>query len=220
MEELVSTNPISNAMLQQVDPMVSRSKFDRELSNFTQIKEYNMQRGVVLVEAEFPFIKLAFYAYRIKPLILAFTVNLDFSNYDLEPPSLRFIDLLTGNDLTRPELNIELMRFQMIPLGDGNTTCQPLQDLIQFHNPKNIPFVCLPGIKEYHKHPAHSNDLWLSRRGKGEGTLGFIVDQLHKYGTEPLNGILPNMANLHQINPGGMIVQFQGIKFTRDKTPL
>lgn len=220
MEELLLINPTSTAIQQQVDPMVSRSKFDRELSVFMQVKDYNMQRGVVLIDAKFPFIKLAFYTYRIKPLILAFAVKLDFTNYDLEPPSLRFIDFLTGYDLTHPELHIQLMRFQMVPLGNGNSVCQPVQDLIQSHKPKNIPFVCLPGIKEYHNHPAHSNDSWLSRRGKGEGTLGFIIDQLHKYGTEPLNGILPVMANIQQINPAGMLVQFQGITFTKDKNPL
>ncbi|MDD2791543.1 MAG: hypothetical protein PHD73_00075 [Sediminibacterium sp.] len=220
MEELLLTNPISTTILQQVDPMVSRSKFDRELSYFMQVKDYNMQRGVVLIDAEFPFIKLAFYAYRIKPLILAFAIRLDFTNYDLEPPSLRFIDFLTDYDLTHPELYINLTRFQMDPLGEGNPVCKPLQDLIQSHKPKNIPFVCLPGIKEYHSHPSHSNDSWLSRKGKGEGTLGFIIDQLHKYGTEPLNGILPVMANIQQINPAGMLIQFAGITFTRDKNPL
>lgn len=219
MEELLLTNPISTAILQQADPMVSRSKFDRELSIFMQVKDYNMQRGVVLIDAEFPFIKLSFYAYRIKPLILAFAIRLDFTNYDLEPPSLRFIDFLTDYDLTYPELYIKLIRFQMVQVGD-NTVCKPLQDLIQSHKPKNIPFVCLPGIKEYHSHPAHSNDSWLSRKGKGEGTLGFIIDQLHKYGTEPLNGILPTMANIQQTNPAGMLVQFEGITFTRDKNPL
>lgn len=220
MKESLAVNQISTVVQQQADPAVSRSKFDRELSALKQIEEYNRERGVILIDANFPVIKLAFYAYRIRPLILAFTVKLDFTNYDIEPPSLCFIDLITNKELTHPELNIQLMRFQALQQENGNQTFQPLQDLIQSHRPKNLPFVCLPGIREYHKHPVHSNDSWLTRRGKGEGTLGFIIDQLHKYGTEPLNGLLPSIANIQVTNPAGMLVQFQGITFTRDKHPL
>lgn len=220
MTESLADNENSTVVQQQADPIVSRLKFDRELSAFKQIEGYNRERGVVLFDANFPVIQLAFFAYRIKPLILAFVVKLDFTNYNIEAPSLRFTDLITNRELTHPELNIQLMRFQAIQQDNGNQIFQPLQDLIQFHNPNLLPFVCLPGIREYHKHPAHSNDSWLTRRGKGEGTLGFIIDQLHKYGTEPLNGLLPAVANIHPTNPAGMLVQFQGIVFTRDKHPL
>jgi hypothetical protein len=187
------------------------------------VQEYNRQRGILLFDAEFPFMKLAFYAYRIKPFILAFAIKLDFTNYDLEAPSVEFIDFLTEKNITRPELSVQFLRQQIIQPPDqqlaGVINTPPL-DLIQFHSPGLVPFICMPGIREYHEHPAHSNDPWLSHRGKGEGTLGFIIDQLHKYGTEPLNGIMPNIANIQPINPAGMIVQFQGITFSRDKIPL
>jgi hypothetical protein len=202
--------------------IVSPASKPTQLAIFKKVEEYNRQRGIILFDAEFPFMKLAFHAYRIRPLILAFAVKLDFTNYDLEAPSLKFIDFLLEKELTRPELNIQLLRQQSLQPGQqaaGIINTFPL-DLIQFHNPGLVPFVCIPGIREYHEHPAHSNDPWLSRRGKGEGTLGFILDQLHKYGTEPLNGIMPNMANIQQVNPAGMMVQFQGIVFTRDKIPL
>ncbi|MBS4064042.1 MAG: hypothetical protein KGZ74_05755 [Chitinophagaceae bacterium] len=223
MDESVVVSPDSKSAQQQVDPVVSRAKFNRELATFKKVKEYNRQRGIILFDAEFPYMKLAFYAYRITPLILAFAIKLDFTNYDLEAPSLKFIDFLLEKELTRPELNIQLLRQQSIqPPGqqaEGIINTSPL-DLIQFHTPGLVPFVCIPGIREYHEHPAHSNDPWLSHRRKGEGTLGFIIDQLHKYGSEPLNGIMPNMANIQQINPAGMMVQFQGIVFSRDKIPL
>ena len=48
--------------------------------------------------------------------------------------------------------------------------------------------ICLPGIREYHEHPAHTGDAWLLHRGKGgEGSLGFIVDKVYDYGILPIN---------------------------------
>lgn len=211
------------SILQQVDPAVSIKKFERELNTFKQVEEYNRQRGVILVDVEFPAIRLAFYAYRIRPLVLAFAIKLTFINYDLEPPSLKFIDLLTYEELIRPALPIQLLRQQRNPVADqqpGMVNIIPPLDLIQAHSPRLIPFICLPGLREYHEHPAHSNDPWLAHRGKGEGSLGFIIDQLHKYGTEPINGILPLMTNIQQLNPAGMLVQSQGLTFTRDEIPL
>jgi hypothetical protein len=56
------------------------------------------------------------------------------------------------------------------------------------HGPDEVPFVCLPGIREYHAHPAHSGDSWLLHRGQVEGTLNFILDVLHRYGAAPIRG--------------------------------
>jgi hypothetical protein len=50
--------------------------------------------------------------------------------------------------------------------------------------PDEIPFLCIPGVREYHQHPAHTGNSWLLHRGTGEGTLFFIVDQLWKYGVQ------------------------------------
>jgi hypothetical protein len=52
--------------------------------------------------------------------------------------------------------------------------------LLVWYAPDDIPFVCLPGIREYHEHPGHSGDSWLLHRGRGEGTFFFILDQLYR----------------------------------------
>lgn len=218
--QATTTQFLTSARIQQVDLQVSRSKFDRELADFIQAQTYHKQRGIVLLGASFPFIQLAFYAYRARPILLAFTVQLDFTNYDVEPPSLRFIDFLTGNELTQPALNIEFTRYQKIIQPNGVTAFQPLMNLIQSHQPDQIPFVCIPGLYEYHQHPAHSDDPWLLRRDSGEGRLGFIIDQLHTYGTEAIHGIIPQLFSMRPVNPPGMLIHFQGVTFLKDKTPL
>lgn len=206
---------------QQVDPVVSRTKFDRELLTFKQVEEYNRQRGIFMLHADFPNIVLAFTAYRVRPLAFVFTVRLDFTNYDLEAPSLKFIDPISGTELRREQLNTSMLRSaNNLPESlQGGQKPQQHSDLIASHPPHNIPFFCIPGIREYHNHPFHTNDPWLSHRGKGEGTLGFIVDQLHKYGTDPINNILPNAATFLQSSSNTMQVQFQGFKFSIDKIP-
>ncbi|WP_241359668.1 putative metal-binding protein, partial [Escherichia coli] len=59
---------------------------------------------------------------------------------------------------------------------------------IQALGPDDIPFLCLPGVREYHDHPAHTGDSWLLHRRSGEGSLHFILESIWKHGVEPLDG--------------------------------
>jgi hypothetical protein len=62
-----------------------------------------------------------------------------------------------------------------------------IQDLA-FAEKNCKPMICLPGIREYHNHPAHTGDPWLLHRGNGgEGSLGFIIDKIYDYGIVPIN---------------------------------
>jgi hypothetical protein len=178
---------------QSVDPAISRVKFARELEKFKSIESFNRERGIVLIRAEFPDIVLAFMTFRIRPVVVAFTVRINFTNYNLEPPSVQFIDPLTERLVREEELCTRLPRKvdggQTVTLPNGHTQVIPnMNFLIQAHKPHNIPFLCLPGIREYHNHPFHTNDPWLAHRTSGEGTLGYIVDQLHAYGNNPIVG--------------------------------
>lgn len=204
---------------QEVDPIVSRSKFDRELDLFRRSETHYRERGVLLLRAEFPVIMLAFCAFRVRPLTIAFAVKLDFTNYDLIPPSLKFIDPITERELRRQELGVRFLRVAPPTIQDGQTTINPPQDLIAAHEPEFIPFLCLAGIREYHYHPLHSNDPWMDYKGKGEGSLGFIIDQLTTYGTEPISGVMPRVAQLAVLQQGAIQVQYGGIVFTTDKVP-
>ena len=60
------------------------------------------------------------------------------------------------------------------------------QALLISHGPDELPFLCLPGVREYHVHPAHTGDDWLLHRDRGEGTLYFLLEKLARYGLEPI----------------------------------
>jgi hypothetical protein len=44
----------------------------------------------------------------------------------------------------------------------------------------------VPGVREYHAHPAHTGDSWLLHRGTGEGTLHALLHIVYQYGVQPL----------------------------------
>lgn len=157
--------------MQTIDIEVSRRKFRRELDTFLSVAHVQRQRGIFLLNAEFPNIILSFAATRLQPAPIVFAVCVNFENYDIEAPSVRFVNPFTWENLPQPP----------IPLF------RKIQGPIPFHlaqkDELGLPFICLPGIREYHIHPAHTGDHWLLHRGKnGTGTLGFIIDKLYDYG--------------------------------------
>lgn len=160
---------------QVIDPQISRRKFLLELEKLSAMEAHNRKRGVILIKAEFPDIIVSFMANQLHPAPLIFTVRFNFDNYDLEPISVRFINLFTGEPI-----NHQLSFLHKI---DGT---DQLQNYVQ-KEPTGLPFLCLPGVREYHDHPAHSGDSWLLHRNKGgEGTLGYLIDKLHQFGIRPL----------------------------------
>lgn len=180
--------------MQTIDLGISKLKYEEELSAFLSGQEIQRKRGIYVLHAEFPNVILSFSAHKLRPAPIVFVININFDNYDLEPLSVRFIDPFTWEDL--PQLPARLIR--KIPLADGKPS---LLDLT-LAEPNRKPMICLPGIREYHEHPAHTGDPWLLHRGKGgEGTLGFIIDKIYDYGIAPitsyhvilqLNAMVPN----------------------------
>lgn len=59
-------------------------------------------------------------------------------------------------------------------------------NLMQWWTPDSIPFLCVRGVREYHRHPAHTGDGWLLHRGRGEGTLPAILSAIHDHGRAPI----------------------------------
>ena len=66
--------------------------------------------------------------------------------------------------------------------------------LMQAHGDDDIPFLCLAGVREYHEHPAHSGDHWLSHRTSGAGRLVRLLEVISKYGLETIHGFEVQMA--------------------------
>ena len=68
------------------------------------------------------------------------------------------------------------------------------QDLMQAHSTEDLPFLCIPGVKEYHDHPGHSGDPWEIHRPTGEGRLVRLLEVISKYGLEPVKGFNVNLV--------------------------
>ena len=174
---------------QFADPAVSRRKFDREIAAFrSQADEYR-RRGWLLAEAEFPHALVILATAKTQPISILCGVWFDYSNYDAAPPSVRLVHPLTREPYKWSKLPTRLLRMpappaageaaQALPpgvaqaLAQGVAQAQPVVPipLMQAYGDDDIPFLCLAGVREYHEHPAHSGDHWLSHRTFGAGRL-------------------------------------------------
>jgi hypothetical protein len=128
------------------------------IASLTSLDErFTANRGWVLHQAEFPILDLSFQAADRTELRL----RLDFSDWNDTPPSVTLLapdgTPLSGLPPMRPGATI----FNGSP-----------------HPQTGRPFVCMIGVREYHTHPSHVNDLWASYRADGGYALGSIVDRL------------------------------------------
>lgn len=116
------------------------------------------------------------------PSPIAFAVELDYSNWDFEPPSLKLINPFTKEALKSNEVGIQFLQW--------NSEAGKPQPLLVGHE---IPFLCIPGIREYHKHQHHSGDSWLLYRTNGEGKLADIIEKIIKHSISIIAGYLVNV---------------------------
>lgn len=190
--------------LQSADPAVSRAKFDREIDDFRQLSGEYRARGWLLVHAQFPVVVAAMVARQLKPAAVLCGVKVDFTDYDARPPSVRLVDPLTDEPYTAAALPTTLKRaveqeappgFPMPPGAHARLMVE--QPLMQSYGPEDIPFLCLPGVREYHEHPGHSGDAWELHRAAGAGRLVRILEVVDTYGLRPINGY--NLALVPQI---------------------
>lgn len=175
-----------------VDPSVSRTKFDREVENYLRTQPDNLRRGWWLLKAEFPDVLIAFVTGKTQPASVVFGAIINFSDYDLIPPSVRLVNPFTLQPYSFKALPTRLPRRVSAPVpegvAEGMAVGFQVQDLMTAHGVDEVPFLCLPGVREYHDHPGHSGDPWLLHRGGAEGTLYFLVEKIAHYGLEPING--------------------------------
>jgi hypothetical protein len=158
-----------------VDPAVALTKLERDLDAWAAQSALYRQRGWVLLGRRDLVVDVAFCAPVAvssgpSPLpIVAACVRLDYQDYDLHPPSVEFIDLFTG-EAASPHARA------LMPTADG-----PRDVLIENHPDTGRPFLCFPGVRQYHDHPQHSGDLWLLHRSQGAGSLATICDRVWRF---------------------------------------
>ena len=196
-----------------MEPEVSLIKFKEEIGNFHEIRNDWRTKGVFLIHEDFPIVEFMFTTPKLNPSAIAFCVQIDFTNYDIEPPSLKFICPFTRRLLTRQEIPL---RFIQVNGQDKVNPNVPIQNQIQ---PQDLlqgnerPFFCISGVKEYHDHPAHSGDSWLLHRKMGEGRLGYILDQLY-------NNSIAGVAGISSYNISYNIGFAQPIQMPTIQTPI
>lgn len=187
-----------------VDPEISRAKFARELDRWDGLAAEYGKRGIFITEARFPTVFAVFTAPQLNPASVVFGVALNFDNYDLSPPSVRFLNPFTREPYSRANLPEFLQRPQTPPnvaVPPGAQVLMKGPPAVMFQEPQGEAgeaFFCMQGVREYHSHPAHTGDPWVLHRGTGKGTLFQILDQLHEFGITILKGY--NMNLQIQIN--------------------
>ncbi len=170
--------------LQYADEDVTRSKFNSQVERFIKLEGDWRSRGVFMIRNSFPKLQFLFTAKKLQPPSVVFCVEIDFTNFDVEPLSVRFIEPFSGEYLTRQQIGINFWQLNLPPNFQPGMPIAPL-DLLQ-GRPQDIPFMCIRGVREYHQHPAHTGDSWLLYRTSGVGSLGYILDQLYNYSIEQL----------------------------------
>jgi hypothetical protein len=128
------------------------------------------------------------------PPPVIFGALFDFTNYDADPPSLKLVNPFTREPYLAGQLPTSLNRGVAAEVPPGMPAPPPgiqmkmNQALMQAAQPDEVPFLCLAGVREYHAHPGHSGDSWELHRASGAGKLIRLLEILHRYGVEPLQG--------------------------------
>lgn len=198
--------------IQFVDIEITKIKFKKELQEF-KLNEYEYRKkGVICIKTNPHSINLLFAIPHIKPQPIAFAVNIDYTNWDVEPPSIKFIDAFTDKKLERKDIKINFYQIKdknnikVLPNG------QILElDLLQ-GNTGIKPFFCIPGVREYHQHPAHSGDSWMLHRTKGEGKLCVLIEQLYKHSIAQSAGFAVNIEMKANATVTGIIPDINKLK--------
>lgn len=165
------------------DPSVSRRKFKREVAAALAHKPFHEQ-GVWILRAEYPTVFAVLVTTRNVPLLRGILcgVHIDFTDFDVRPPSVRLVDPFKET-LLNYEACWKFTRFNpVLPLPGATTGPQQYEvvPLLQ-HFDTNKPFLCLPGVREYHDSSAHTGDSWFLHRRKN--ILIHILTILQQYGS-------------------------------------
>lgn len=179
--------------MQAVDSEVSRRKFAREVGHLHEIEQTLISRGWWIMGAEFPYVKVAFATVGMRLRLIPFAVKADFTDYDVRPLAITFVDPFEDRELTAAEMMTRLPR--LLPVDPAVPTEIAAQlppqriDLYQSYADRQTApgFLCLPGTRAYHEHPAHSGDPWELHRNTGEGRLFALLETVWRYGSAPFN---------------------------------
>ncbi len=141
-----------------MDPAVSARKFRHDLEVLLgEAASFVAAGGWEFVTTTFPELSVVFTHPRSKRRV---GFRFLFDGWDEQPPSLSLFD-----PETRAELPWEKWPQGVWSIGNPHPTT-------------GKPFLCLPGIREYHTHSSHLTDYWHNYKAKGCYTIAFILDRV------------------------------------------
>lgn len=167
-----------------VERDVSRFKLRRELEQWRANIQHR-ERGWVLLRCdedalvvEIGFLsRVALSSGSDRMPVMVCAIRLEYDNYDLLPPSLSFIDAFTGAP-SKP--HVRAIQWAENAARDV---------LIDAHPDTLSPFLCVPGVREYHSHPQHTGDSWLLHRSLGEGSVSTICERVWRFMSRNVLGL-------------------------------
>jgi hypothetical protein len=190
-----------------VDPEVTRRKFRRELELWDENASSYSRRGWILLHRESVQVEVGFLArLPVGPQVVTtmpVCIQVDFSNFDLWAPSVEFID-----PFTRAYAPPIVQALVEAPGGPQNL-------LVGGHPETGRPFLCVPGVRQYHTHPQHSGDSWLLHRTSREGSLAMICERVWQTMARTLLGLQIQLQTL----PGQMQFQLQLVSAPGEAAP-
>ena len=143
-----------------MDAEVSRLKFAREVDALrAQATDFVANRGWEIVSSDYPVFDVVL-THPTSKRRVGFRFLCD--DWDERPPSLSLFD---------PETLAELS-WERWPQG-GWSALNP-------HPTTGKPFLCLPGIREYHTHSSHLQEPWAGLRSRETYKLRYIVHRVHE----------------------------------------
>lgn len=144
-----------------MDIEVSKLKFNREKKLLLgEAKEFVQARGWEVIQFEYPVLAVVLTRPTARRRI-GFRFHCD--DWDAQPPSLTLFDPAS------PDIELPWQKWPKNGWNAGER---------HDHYPK--PFLCLPGIREYHTHPSHLGDRWENLRPQETYQIRGIVDRVHQ----------------------------------------
>ena len=183
-----------------VPQTVTRAKFQEQLDRWADNTEAYARRGWILLSVgdlsvDVGFLQKVAMGGRTIPVMTA-CVRLDYWNFDLWPPSLTFLDPVTRQPAPPP-----------VRAPDRVSETEVRDALIDQHPQTLQPFLCLPGIREYHSHPQHSGDDWLLHRHLREGDLAVVCERVWRRMSRNVLGMSVAIQSLAPANETGIANQ-------------
>lgn len=185
----------------RVDRQVAQAKFARELDILDAHEATLSGRGMWVRNRRFPFVDVMFTAQKplrifdrkgglVVPILGArsFGARFDLEDFDLTAPSVTFREpgdwrvMQPGGLAGYLEIAGEQKRVLLL---------HPIHKRL---------FLCVQGVREYHEHPDHTNDDWLSHRQEGallravESVWTTCVDNVAPIGTADEQGLQFELA--------------------------